>query len=358
VVEADSNLWLMDGGYPFGTDISRFDPGTGELRSFASLTFGLMDMTEYEGSLWVTSHTDHLLIRVDLATGEVNRYPLPGKAGGLAVVDGTLWVSLYHPGVLVGINQPANLIEAGEIVADDWNRYPHRLLCTGQQTDSTKPTIIMEPAGWIGYGQWSVVQAQLSAEGYVACVNGYVADNRPPDTQAADLEEALVDSGIDGPYVMLAAGDGVHAARLFADGRSDVVGAVFVDPIPIGFASFLDAELGFAEGEGHPPWLDIEQSVSASLSDFGDLPLVVIGHDLSTTFKSGSFVDAVGETTATAIDDYWQEGLDFYSALSTNSRRMVANNSNMDRVVWDQPALVELQVLSVIEESRSSARVR
>ena len=56
VAEAAGKLWLMDGDYPFGTNLSVFDPATGELDSFVGLTFGLLDMVEFDGYLWVTSH--------------------------------------------------------------------------------------------------------------------------------------------------------------------------------------------------------------------------------------------------------------------------------------------------------------
>ncbi len=104
VTEAGGRLWLMDGAYPWGTNLSTFDPNTGELASFGGLTFGLHSMTTFDGSLWVSSHTDHILFRVDPVTGETNAYPMPGKAGGLVEADGSLWVVFFHPGVLVRLD--------------------------------------------------------------------------------------------------------------------------------------------------------------------------------------------------------------------------------------------------------------
>ncbi|MDH4119962.1 MAG: hypothetical protein OEW30_21480, partial [Acidimicrobiia bacterium] len=269
VVEADGLLFLMDDLYPFGTNLSVFDPVTGEFRSFGSLTFGLLDMASYDGALWVTSHTDHQVLKVDPSTGEVTRYPMPGKAGGLVVAEGSLWVSLYHPGALVRVDPSAGLLQGAPIVADDWNRYPHRLLCTGP-ADHAGPTVILEPYDWIDYGSWSVVQAQLNQAGYLVCVNGYVEGEATPQKRAADLAEALAASGILGPYVLVANGDGVHPLRLFADGRNDIAGVVLVDPMPVGFPAFLDATLDDA---GHPAWTDLSADLSASLGDLGDVPL-------------------------------------------------------------------------------------
>jgi hypothetical protein len=344
VTESAGKLWLLDGDYPFGTNLSSFDPETGELSSFGSLTFGLLDLIEYDGYLWVTSHTDHLLIRVDPETGDMRRYPMPGKAGGLVVADGDLWLTLYHPGALVRLDSGADLIEAGEVVADDWNRFPHRMLCTGT-ADAGGPTVILQPADWIDYGSMSVLQAKLSNERYTVCVNGYVDGEASPEQRAVDLEEALVEAGITGPYVLVAAGDGAHATRLFADGRGDIAGVVLVDPMPIGFQSFYDALL---PGFGTPPWPDLDAEVSVSLTDFGDSPLVVIGQDPDAVFLSQPFIQDAEREKAEAANMYWQDGLAFYAGLSTDSRSFVANDTGFDGIIWFQPDLVVDQVLDVL----------
>jgi hypothetical protein len=344
VTEAGGDLWLMDGDYPFGTNLSRFDPDTGELSSFGSLTFGLLDMIEYDGSLWVTSHTDHLLIRVDPDSGVVSRFPMPGKAGGLLIADDSLWVTLYHPGALVRVDPNAELVAAGEIVADDWNRYPHRLLCTGS-VDAQGPTVILESYDWIDYGSWSVVQARLSNQGYLVCANGYLEGETTPEQRAADLDEALVEAGISGPYVLVAAGDGVHTTRLFANGRDDIAGVVLVDPIPIGFPALADSLLN---GSGRPPWDDLGSAVSNGLDDFGDQPLVVIRADPEAVFLSRRFIDGMGRETAEALNTAWEDGLDFYAGLSTNVRSVLAEGTGQHMVIWDRPELVADQVLDVL----------
>jgi hypothetical protein len=344
VTEAAGKLWLLDGNYPFGTNLGIFDPDTGELSSFGGLTFGLLDLVEYNGYLWVTSHTDHLLIRVDPATGEIRRYAMPGKAGGLVVAGGDLWLTLYHPGVLVRLDTGADLIEGGELVADDWNRFPHRMLCTGT-TGADGPTVILQSADWIEYGSMSMVQAKLSNEGYTVCANGYVEGEASPEQRAVDLEEALMEGGITGPYVLVAAGDGVHAIRLFADGRDDIAGVVLVDPMPIGFQAFYDDLL---PGLGTPPWLDLDPEVSTSLTDFGDSPLVVIGQDPGAVFLSQSFIQGAEREKAEAANMYWQDGLAFYAGLSTYSRSIVANDTGFDGIIWFQPDLVVAEVLDVL----------
>jgi hypothetical protein len=346
LTEAGGRLWLMDADYPWGTNLSVFDPDTGVLSSFGGLTFGLLDMTEFDGSLWLTSGTDHLVIRIDPESGEIRRYPMPGKAGGLAVADGALWVSLYQFGFLLRLDPSAGLIESAPIVADDWNRFPHRLLCTGND-QSESPTVILEPFDWIDYGSWSVVQAQLSNQGYQVCVNGYVEGESTPAQRAADLTEALTEAGISGPFVLVANGDGVHTTRLFADGRSDIVGVVLADPMPIGFQTLLDEETG---GAGHPAWLDLEPSESAGLDDFGDAPLVVIGQDPHYIFGNPDFIELFGTEPSRRLGDFWQEGLGFYASLSTDSRSVMATGTGMDSMIWDRPDLIVEEVTNLLEK--------
>ncbi|HEX2403913.1 MAG TPA: hypothetical protein VHM29_04355 [Acidimicrobiia bacterium] len=345
VAEADGRLFLLDGDYPWGTNLNVFDPASGQFGAFAELTFGLLDLIEFDGYLWATSITDHLLIRIDPATGEQHRYPMPGKPGGLVVADGALWMTLYHRGALIRLDTGAGLIESSPIVADDWNRFPHRLLCTGSG-EAGGPTVILQPSDWIDYGSWSVIQAELSGEGHIVCTNGYVEGETTPQQQASDLEEALIEAGIFGPYVLAAAVDGVHAARLFADGRDDIAGIVLVDPMPVGYQDFYDDLL--PDLAGHPPWLDLDAQVSQSLDGFGDVPLVVIEQDPDSVFQSRPFIDAFGREVADAVNTYWEEGLAFYAAFSTNSRSIIANGTGLDMVVWDQPDLVIEQVLELI----------
>ncbi|MGH8959106.1 MAG: hypothetical protein ACRDVK_10600 [Acidimicrobiia bacterium] len=346
LIEVGGEVWLMEGDYPGGTNLSIFDPARGELRSFGGVTFGLHSMIEFGGQLWLTSHTDHLLIRIDPDTGETHRYPLPGKPGGLLAADGSLWVALHHPGALLRLDPDAGLLEAGEIVADDWSRFPHRLLCTGSN-EAGKPTVILEPYDWIDYGSWSVVQAQLSNEGYLVCVNGYVEGEASPEQRAADLDQALIEAGIVGPFVLVANGDGVHVTRLFADGRGDIVGVVLVDPIPVGFQTFLDEQ---TEEAGHPLFADLDPEISARL-DFGDVPLVVIGQDPEKVFLRPQFIEGFGPERAQAINTNWQNGLAFYRGLSTEVSSLVAAGTGLHMVIWDQPDLVVEEVLDLIRRA-------
>jgi pimeloyl-ACP methyl ester carboxylesterase len=348
VSEADGRLFLLDGDHPWGTNLNVFDPDSGDFGAFTGLTFGLLDLVQFDGYLWVTSSTDHLIIRIDPVTGEQRRYPMPGKTGGLVVADGALWVTLYQPGALLRLDTGADLIESSPVVADDWNRFPHRLLCTGTG-EATGPTVILQPSDWIDYGSMSVIQAKLSDEGHLACTNGYVQGETTPEQQAADLDEALGEAGIAGPYLLVAAVDGVHAVRLFADGRDDIAGVVLIDPMPVGFQDFYDELL--PDYSGHPPWLDLDADVSASLDTFGSVPLVVIEQDPQAVFLSPNFLESPGGEAAEAVNQYWQDGLAFYSGLSSDARSLVADDSGLDMIIWDQPDLVVEQVLELADPS-------
>jgi hypothetical protein len=269
---------------------------------------------------------------------------MPGKTGGLVVADDALWLTLYHPGALVRLDTDAGPIETSSIVADDWNRFPHRLLCTGND-QSGGPTILLEPYDWIDYGSYSVIQAELSAEGYLVCANGYVEGEATPEQRATALAAALTDGGIDGPFLLVAAGDGVHSTRLFADGRGDVAGVVLIDPMPVGFPDFYDDLL--PDWAGHPPWLDLDADVSDSLNGLGESPIVVIEQDPNAVYLSSTFVERAGAEAAETVNEFWQDGLDFYQGLSSSTRSVVADGTGMDAVVWDQPDLVIEQVLDV-----------
>jgi pimeloyl-ACP methyl ester carboxylesterase len=190
-----------------------------------------------------------------------------------------------------------------------------------------------------------VIQARLSNEGYVVCANGYLEGEASPEQRASDLDEALTEAGITGPYVLVAAGDGVHSTRLFADGRDDIEGVVLVDPVPVGFQDVFDQAL--PPDTGSPAWVDIDPAVSASLDDLGDMPLVVIGADPEAVFLSQSFINGFGRETGEALNNAWQDGLDFYAALSTNNRSVVAERTGMHMVVWNQPDVIIEEVLSV-----------
>ena len=210
VAEADGRLFPLDGDHPWGTNLNVFDPDSGEFEALVSLTFGLLDLIEFDGYLWVTSSSDHLLIRIDLTSGDQRRYPLPGKPGGLVVVDDALWVTLYQPGALIRLDTNADLIES----ARSWPTTgidSHIGCCApARATPVAPPSSSSRRTGsTTGRGRSSRQSCPMRD---IVCVNGYVEGETTPDQQAADLEEALTEAAIRGPYLLVAAADGVHSA--------------------------------------------------------------------------------------------------------------------------------------------------
>jgi sugar lactone lactonase YvrE len=346
VTEAGGYLWLMEGDFPNGSTVTRYDPATGTLQPL-SVTAGLLGMSAFEDALWVTSNIDEVLVRIDPNSGEKIVYPLPGKPGGVFEAAGDLWVVLYHPGALIRIATDADLIRQGEVAVDNIDN-GHRLLCTGP-VDSGRPTVLLEPSEWVDYGSWSVVQAQISAHGYLVCASGYLEGDVSPEQRSADLKTALDSSGIAGPYLLVGNSDGVHAVRFFAEGRGDIAGVVLVAPMPVGFPDFYDELMGQDLGPkgGHPPWADLDTETPHRLGTLGDIPLVVVDQD--ELFLTPQFVDFAGGDRAAEIAEYWRRGVDFYAGLSANTTRIVSPDTGFNQVLWDSPDLITEQILGLLE---------
>jgi hypothetical protein len=361
VTEAGGHLWLLQGGdQAEGSGVVRLDVESGEAVPVA-LPGGLLSMEESGGALWVTSITDHIVTRIDPETLEFAGYPLPGKPGGMVDTAGSLWVPLYHPGALLRMDPDAEFLPEGDRVVDQ-TVDGHRLLCTVAGLDDEAvaalradpgsydgpATVILDAMGWIDYGSWSVVQAMLAEDGLMTCSHGYVGRDTipPPEERAADLTTALETAGLDGPYLLVANGDGVHSTRLFADSGVDVAGMVLVDPMPIGFQDFLNGVV--PDVSAHPPWPDLDEETSAALGDLGSAPLVVIGQDPETYLSQG-MRDYAGDAVAEEVNDYWQDGLAFYASLSTDSRSVIADGTAMERILWVRPELVVDEVQSMLD---------
>ncbi len=352
VVEVREHLWLVvGGGGELAPGVIRFDPGNGELLPL-DLIPGVRAGAVFDGALWLPSYTEHLLVRVDPVTGDTSQFALPGRPGTVFLADGGLWVALYQPGTLA-ILDVDRLVPAGDRIVDQ-TVDGGRLVCTSGSSGSTTrdstglATAVLDPSGWIGYASWSMVQAELSALGVTSCAFGFPGDPRTPAERAAGMAAALATAGVDGPLVVVAAMDGVHSTRLFADGRDDIAALVLVDPMPLGFEALYDQIL---PGWGHPPWADLDVDAANGLDDFGATPLVVIGQDPNRTFLKVDFRRAAGEDVARRLNDAWQVGLDSYSRLSSNSTGVTAAGSGLDMIVWEQPDMIARQVLQVLLEN-------
>ena len=138
---------------------------------------------------------------------------------------------------------------------------------------------------------------------------------------------ALSEAGLaDRDIVYVAHGEGVADAQAFvAQFGEQVDGLILVDPIPAEYAKYADDNTDRFPYEGS--------------GDFGDRPLVVIGHDMDTTFRSAAFIAGQGEARSEEVSTIWQQGLDGYAALSTNSSQLTADGSNHN-VPWERPQMI------------------
>lgn len=339
VIEGGGYLWVLEADLSIIGSVHRYERG-GAGPTSVRVGYGAHSMVELGGSIWVTSLWDQTLTRIDAATSQVLTVtPLPGRTGAVTAADGSLWVSLYQPGLMVRLDPDADLMEIGEVVVDEVVD-GYRLLCTG---DAEGPTVLLDPEWWIGPGSWSVVQAELSADALV-CSHGAV-DDRDSAEKVANLRRVLTEFGVDGPYFLVAHGTGAVSTRLFAEGATDVEGVVLVDPVPIGFFELMQSMLA----DGAPPTFELDDP--GQLGDLGDIPLIVIGDDLSTSFLNEAFDENTGAIPGSGaqLGEAWQEGLAFYAGLSTNSRSITVSGS-YHMVIWDRPDVVVDAVLDLLRQ--------
>jgi hypothetical protein len=244
---------------------------------------------------------------------------------------------------LLRIDPAAGLQTVGEVVIDE-TVDGFRFFCTG---GGDGPTVILDPDHFLAAGSMSVIQAELSDDALV-CLHGI---RETPDIQTQtrtkneNLVAALARNQIPGPYLLVAAGNGVHTTRYLASGLSDVAGVVLVGPIPMGWNEWFEENL-----PGTLPDPVLPTPTFDGVGDFGDLPLIVIDHDRDLTFRSEEAAEAFGSAeNAEAADELWEQGIEFYAGLSSAGRIVVAEGSG-GGVVWDRPQVVVDAVRVILGE--------
>jgi len=336
-----SPRWVIDGnGAPWVLDIDRntlvrIDEFTTDGESVSSVPVGRFPHSAVyaDGYLWVTSYNDYTLSKVNLETLAVETVtPFPGRPSEVEYAEGSLWVFLYQSGFLVRIDPGAELqdleVTLDEVVTIDDRQL--RLRCSG----SGDPLVILDADVDLGAGSWSVVQAGLSGNNEVCSFDRsgtYSVQTGAPAGDAeqltSDLMTALGEFGLaDRDIVYVGHGEGVATAQAFAYGFGEQLdGVVLVDPAPAGFAKYSD------DAADRFPY--------AGPGDFGDRPLVVIGHDMDVTFRSPGFIAGQGAERSEEVSTQWQEGLAGYAALSTNSTQLLAEGSNHS-IPWERPQMI------------------
>ena len=332
VVDGDGAPWALD---VMTNTVVRIDEFSSDGGTLSPVPVGRYPHSAVyaDGYLWVTSYNDYTLSKINPETLEVERVtPFPGRPSGVDYADGSLWLFLYQSGFLVRIDPGAELqsLEAtfDEVVTIDDRQL--RLRCSG----SGDPLVILDADVDLGAGSWSVVQAGLSANHEVCSFDrsaSYAVQDAAPagtaEQQTSDLMTALSEAGLaDRDIVYVAHGEGVADAQAFvAQFGEQVDGLVLVDPAPAEYAKYADDTTDRFPYEGS--------------GDFGDRPLVVIGHDMNTTFRSQQFIAGQGEARSEEVSTVWQEGLNGYAALSTDSSQVVADGSNHN-VPWERPQMI------------------
>jgi streptogramin lyase/pimeloyl-ACP methyl ester carboxylesterase len=338
LIEGGGYLWALERDLSIVGSVHRYEPDGGEPTS-VRVGFGAHSMVELDGSIWVASIWDETVTRIDAATAELLTVtPLPGRTGAVAAADGSIWVSLYQPGLLIRLDPEADLMEIGNVVVDEVVD-GFRFLCTG---GGDGPTILLDPEWWIGPGSWSVIQAELSSDALV-CSHGAV-DDRDSAAKVDNLLRVLEEFNVEGPYLLVAHGTGVVSTRLLAEQAIDVAGVVLVEPVPTGFSELMQTLL--PEGMA-PETFGLDDP--GPLGDLGNIPLVVIGDDQSATFLSDSFDENTGSDPGTGarLAEVWADGLAFYAGLSTDSRSVTISGS-YHMVIWDRPDTVVDGVLDLL----------
>ena len=101
--------------------------------------------------------------------------------------------------------------------------------------------------------------------------------------------------------------------------------------------------------DGAAPTFELDDP--EQLGDLGDIPLTVIGDDLSSSFLNEAFDENTGASTGSGaqLGKAWQEGLSYYAGLSTNTRSITVSGS-YHMMIWDRPDVVVDAVLDLMNK--------
>jgi hypothetical protein len=85
---ADGGVWALD---RVNGTIIPIDPATNEAGEPIELGYGVTDMALADGVAWVSADIADELIRVEVATGEIERVPAEHVNGGVAIDERGVW---------------------------------------------------------------------------------------------------------------------------------------------------------------------------------------------------------------------------------------------------------------------------
>jgi pimeloyl-ACP methyl ester carboxylesterase len=280
--------------------------------------------------------------------------PIGNRPGGVAIGDGSLWVTPHRRNSLLRLDPSVNLEAAAApdvartIDVESGTVY---LRCSGDGS----PTAIIP--GNTGEGPaWAVVEARLSRTTRVCAYEpvgiadpAEIGQGGPASQVAADLAAVLAESGESGPFVVVGEWMGGLATQMLAAEHRDIVaGMVLVhglstdyferlaDVLPADALDRMDVSLRDDPGL---QWLDESLAEVSEIGEFGDLPLVVLGDapaDYAAMTANGDpFFYTVAESEA-------------IGRLLEETQRELAGRSNAGRFVVADGAITPDDIVGAV----------
>lgn len=282
----------------------------------------------------------------------------------------------------------------GELI--DIGGYGLHLNCTGER-QKDQPIVIIEAGSGSISADWVFVQPEISKFTRVCTYDraglGWSDPGPEPRSSqqyATELHTLLVKADEEPPYVLVAHSYGGHTVRIYTEAHTkDVVGMILVDTrhptimMPAGEMSAgqwklweIFARCGFFRLMGKQAWESRVPSMSkisnypykillvpqyfetgrlesfvtiesdkqaAETGPFGDLPLVVISHEIPDLFAS------LPPSEMEAAEEIWQTGQRDLTNLSTNTKFLIAEGSGHNISV-ENPMIIIEAVRSMIDE--------
>jgi pimeloyl-ACP methyl ester carboxylesterase len=258
----------------------------------------------------------------------------------------------------------------------------HRLYihCVGEGN----PTVVIEPGMGESYESWEPIMESLSQTTSVCAYDraGYGQSDigpmpRDSQTEADELHALLLESGVEGPYILVGHSLGGLNMQVFAASYPEqAAGAVLLDPSPLAWMSgegfpelreLFRQEAGAvrAAADSARASSDAEEVTNvdfletlasefeqffgntaqqvAAINSFGDLPLTVIG---------ASEPDPRFGESAQAFRQFWNEESRTLVGKSENGRFVLAEGSS-HHIHLDAPQLVIDEIQQMVINARN-----
>ncbi|HSL45562.1 MAG TPA: alpha/beta fold hydrolase [Anaerolineales bacterium] len=325
---------------------------------------------------------------------------------GLLILIVLSVATIFAGGAIVRAQARANYPPPGQLV--DVGGYKLHIHCVGEGS----PTVVLLSGSAVQSPYWWIVQNKAANTTRVCAYDraGYAwseegTDDLSPRGQVEDLKALLSNAGIEPPYVLAGHSYGGYIARLYAQTYSDeVVGLVMIDssheeqfvrfpeeiqargrrmftgpnsPVRVFLVGLLGSlqallptgrheaekylpsdvvETVYALRKLHPYMLltikaEVSEMVlgqSPRVTDLGNLPMIVISHGIPTPAT-----DQTEEVNA-EYEQLHREMQKELLAISTQSRQMIAEESNHDEIPLKQADLVVQAIQDVMTQAVAS----